>query len=104
MLIKLDRKFSKFLKYYPEDVQISLISHLINSENKSSYDIECVIELYRMMNSEVKTILAPLIFKDFFSTHHLIAKYLLAPHILEINPFSMELAMSKLNASQHNLF
>lgn len=31
ILIKLDRKFSKFLKYYPEDVQISLISHLINS-------------------------------------------------------------------------
>jgi hypothetical protein len=39
VLIKLDRKFSKFLKFYPQDVQVSLISNLISSEGKTPYDI-----------------------------------------------------------------
>ena len=50
-LIKLDRKFSKFLKFYPEDVQVSLISNLISSEGKIPYDIECIIDLYQLMSS-----------------------------------------------------
>jgi hypothetical protein len=51
VLIKLDRKFSKFLKFYPEDVQVSLISNLISSEGKIPYDIECIIDLYQLMSS-----------------------------------------------------
>jgi hypothetical protein len=56
------------------------------------------------MNREVRAVLAPLIVQDYFNTHNLMCKYLLAPHILEIQPRSIEDAMLKLQESQSNVY
>ena len=104
MLIKMDRQFSKYLKFYPQDVQVSLISHLISSETKSPYDIECIIDLYQLMGSEVKAVLAPLLYDDYFKSHHLFSKYLLARHILDIQPIAIDEAVKKLEESRSDLY
>lgn len=104
VLIKMDRQFSKYLKFYPQDVQISLISHLISSESKSPYDIECIIDLYQLMSSEVKAVLAPLLCEDYFKSNHLFSKYLLARHILNIQPIPIDEAVKRLEENLNDLY
>ena len=49
-LIKINRFFLKYIRFYPQNIQTNFVTFLISSGKKTSYDIECLIELYKYLN------------------------------------------------------
>ena len=90
MLIRSDRKFGRFIRFYPENTQTHMMSTLIQAPNKSQADIDSLIDLFQIVNLRVKNGLASLLKAEFFSNDNVHSKHKLAPLLLREEGWSME--------------
>ena len=98
-LIKIENKFSKFIKDYPEAIQINMISSLIKTENKSTHDLECIIDLYHLMNPKVRQTLNPLIVKEYHKMRDITGKHKLSSEVLQIESLSFDQTLKHISDS-----
>lgn len=81
-----------------------MISSLIARKDKSPHDLECILDLYNLINANVRQKLESLISYEYYSTKDLITKYTLAPEILRIESITFERAISHVSQCTQDPF
>jgi hypothetical protein len=67
-----------------------MIASLIQAQDKSPHDLECILELYHILHPRVRKTLAPLIVAEYHRITDILSKCTLAPEILAIQGLTFE--------------